>query len=184
MAESRRVKLTKKLMKDALLELMEEKPLEKISVTDVCRVADVNRSSFYAYYQDIMQLAEEIVQDVLLLLPTETKDLYDYSTGYTQRVLADFFDYIRENEWMFRILIIRYDNQSFNDRLIATVMDKYGVPLMGDTELERRYSYTYVTNGVMGMLRAWIVDNFPISSAELAKLVLNMTKCLLKPSAE
>lgn len=179
MAENRRVKLTKKLMKDALLELMEEKPLERISVTDVCRVADVNRSSFYAHYQDTIQLAEDVVEDVLMLLPKETKDLYDYSTGYTQRVLADFFDYIRENERMFRILIIHYANQSFNDRLIATVMDKYGMPLSGDTELERRYNYTYITNGVMGMLRAWIADGFPIPSAELAKLVLNMTKCML-----
>lgn len=180
MADSRRVRLTKKLMKDALLELLEEKPLEKISVTDVCRAADVNRSSFYTHYQDIMQLAEDIVQDVLMLLPTESKDLYDYSSGYTQRVLADFFDYIRENERMFRILILRYDNRSFNDRLITTVMDKYGVPLLGDTELERRYSYTYITNGVMGMLRSWIEEGFPISSAELAGLILQMTKGLLK----
>lgn len=180
MAESRRVALTKKLMKDALLELLEQKPLEKITVTDVCRAADVNRSSFYAHYQDIMQLAEEMRQDVLSLLPTESKDLYDYSTGYTQRVLSDFFDYIRENERMFRILIVHFNNRDFNDRLITTVMDRYSLPLMGDTELERRYNYTYITNGVMGMLRSWIEDGFPISGAELAKLVLNMTKDLLK----
>lgn len=175
MAESRRVKITKKMIKNALLELLEERPLEKISVTDICRAADVNRSSFYAHYQDIMQLENEIEQDVLEQLPTESEALYDYSSGYTLKVLADFFDYVRENERMFRILIVKHDSRSFNDRLINTVMHKYSVPLMGDSELERRYNYTYITNGVMGMLRAWIIDGFPISSASLAGLVLNMT---------
>lgn len=60
MAENRRVRMTKRLMKDALLELLEVKPLEKITVTDVCAAADVNRSSFYAHYQDIHALLREL----------------------------------------------------------------------------------------------------------------------------
>lgn len=52
MADNRRVRMTKKLIKDAYLELLESNPSEKISVTDVCKVADVNRSTFYMYYED------------------------------------------------------------------------------------------------------------------------------------
>ena len=51
MEENRRVRMTKRLLQDALLELLEEKSLEKITVTQVCSKADVNRSTFYAYYQ-------------------------------------------------------------------------------------------------------------------------------------
>lgn len=65
MAENRRVRMTKRLMKDALLELLEVKPLEKITVTDVCAAADVNRSSFYAHYQDIHALLRELEDEVL-----------------------------------------------------------------------------------------------------------------------
>ena len=52
MSDNRRVRMTKKLMKDAYLELLERSPSEKISVTDICKVADVNRSTFYLYYED------------------------------------------------------------------------------------------------------------------------------------
>ena len=43
--ENRRVRMTKRLMKDALLELMEEKDLANISVTAICETADVHRST-------------------------------------------------------------------------------------------------------------------------------------------
>lgn len=175
MADSRRVRMTKKLIKDALLELIEEKPLEKISVADVCRAADVNRSSFYAHYKDLLQLTNEIEQDVLEQLPSASEELYDFSSDYPLRAMADFFDYMQENERLFRILIVRHDSRSFNNRLINTVMERYRFPLRGESELECRYSYTYIINGVVGMLRAWIIDGFPISSASLARLVLDMT---------
>ena len=56
MPDNRRVRMTKKLIKDAYLELLESSPSEKISVTDICKVADVNRSTFYMYYQHFYSL--------------------------------------------------------------------------------------------------------------------------------
>ena len=47
--DNRRVKITKKMIKDAMLELLENRPINKITVTDICKYADVNRSTFYAY---------------------------------------------------------------------------------------------------------------------------------------
>jgi len=46
MPDNRRVKMTKRLMKEALIDLMDQKPLEKITVTEICKIADVNRSTF------------------------------------------------------------------------------------------------------------------------------------------
>ena len=69
MPENRRVKMTKSMMKEALLELLEKKPLDKITVKDVCENADVNRSTFYSYYESIEQLLLEIEDDVLNQLP-------------------------------------------------------------------------------------------------------------------
>ena len=47
--ESRRVRITKRLMKEALLELLEENELVNISVTAICKTADVHRSTFYDF---------------------------------------------------------------------------------------------------------------------------------------
>lgn len=69
MEENRRVRMTKRLLQDALMELLEEKPLEKITVTQVCQKADVNRSTFYAYYPDVGALLAELENGVLEQIP-------------------------------------------------------------------------------------------------------------------
>ena len=58
--ENRRVRMTKRLMKDALMELLEQRELVDISVTAICEVADVNRSTFYKYYGNPVNLLREL----------------------------------------------------------------------------------------------------------------------------
>ena len=58
--DNRRVIMTKRLMKDALLELLEQMELSSISVTAVCETANVNRSTFYNYYSSPSDLLREI----------------------------------------------------------------------------------------------------------------------------
>ena len=94
MSENRRVKMTKKMMKDALLELLETKALEKITVTDICEKADVNRSTFYSYYVDISQLLLEIDNDVLNNLPAFPVSSLADSVEIFLATLAKFFDYV------------------------------------------------------------------------------------------
>ena len=53
MATDRRTKYTKSVIRQALFDLLKEKPLNKITVTDICKMADINRSTFYSYYEDV-----------------------------------------------------------------------------------------------------------------------------------
>lgn len=48
--ENRRVRYTKMVLRQSLLELLEEKPIEKITVSDLCSRADLNRTTFYLFY--------------------------------------------------------------------------------------------------------------------------------------
>ena len=56
----RRVKFTKMVLRESLLELMREKPIGEITVTELCKNADVNRGTFYTYYKDPMDLLSHI----------------------------------------------------------------------------------------------------------------------------
>lgn len=51
---------SRRLIRSALLELLQEKKFEKITVTDIVKRADINRSTFYAHYADVRALMEEI----------------------------------------------------------------------------------------------------------------------------
>lgn len=63
--EDRRVRYTKKAIKDSFLQLLEQKPIEKISVTEICRDADINRGTFYSHYNDPFDLKEKLVQELV-----------------------------------------------------------------------------------------------------------------------
>ena len=56
---------SRRLIRCAFLELLREKPCEKITVTDIVTRADINRSTFYAHYPDVRGLVEEIVGEAI-----------------------------------------------------------------------------------------------------------------------
>lgn len=65
MKEDRRTRYTKNLIKDTLLELMHEKSFDKITVTELCRNAEINRGTFYLHYVDIYAVLDELEEDAL-----------------------------------------------------------------------------------------------------------------------
>ena len=61
-AEYRSAARSRKLINDALADLLTEKPLDKITVTDVVKRADINRGTFYAHYRDIPDVVDHLIQ--------------------------------------------------------------------------------------------------------------------------
>ena len=67
--EDRRVQYTKMFLREALIELMKEKPIGKVTPTELCRRADINRNTFYSHYscaEDLLRsIEDELEQRVL-----------------------------------------------------------------------------------------------------------------------
>ena len=63
-----RVRYTKMMIRNSLLELLRTKPIAKITVTEICEMAGINRATFYAHYSDpsdlLHALESEIIEDV------------------------------------------------------------------------------------------------------------------------
>lgn len=57
---NRRTIITKKILKDSLLELMQTKPISKITIKEICDLSDMSLSSFYLHYQGQSALLEDI----------------------------------------------------------------------------------------------------------------------------
>ena len=83
--------MTKRLMKDALLELLNQKELVNISVTAICEKADLNRSTFYQYYAEPVGLLREIEQDFLDRIPTPAQLQHPQDPKQILAVTAAFF---------------------------------------------------------------------------------------------
>ena len=56
---------TRRALREALLDLIEEKGLDRVTVKALCERADLNRGTFYLHYRDVYDLLEQYTDDVL-----------------------------------------------------------------------------------------------------------------------
>ncbi|NCC69242.1 MAG: TetR/AcrR family transcriptional regulator [Clostridia bacterium] len=61
----RRTLYTKEVIKSALLELIEDKPFEKITITEVCKRAEINRGTYYLHYYELSEVLDELLNDAM-----------------------------------------------------------------------------------------------------------------------
>lgn len=94
-AMDRRSKYSIQSIQNALLEILEKKSLEKITITEVCQKADVNRGTFYKYYQDIYELYDTMEDQFV-------ENLQDLFTANDEQ--DDFF---------LKVTMLLHQNQSF-----------------------------------------------------------------------
>lgn len=60
-----RIKKTKRAIRTAFYELIKEKPLEKITVTEIAARAEINKATFYAHYETIHDLVDQLEQEAV-----------------------------------------------------------------------------------------------------------------------
>lgn len=102
-AEYRSSIRSKKLINAALADLLQEKPLDKITVTDVVNRAQINRGTFYAHYADISDVIDHLIQqtfsDIREVLSTQPQPLEHMSGTLLRRIqqlLEEDLDFYRK----------------------------------------------------------------------------------------
>lgn len=167
--DNRRVRTTKRMIKDALLDLLEETELSRISVTAICTAADLNRATFYTYYSNPSDPLREIEQEVLDRIPAPPYPQNRNPEESLLLMITAFFDYVKENERVFRILFSKSVNAEFTSLMIGLLCSQLITGVENEDELSAQFLRLYIANGTVGMLKEWIDTGFPISSREIAK---------------
>ena len=176
--ESRRVRMTKRLMKDALLELLERKSLANISVKELCETADVNRTTFYIHYTEPADLLREIEQELLDQIPAPPEIMDELSQAPLLETITAFFDFIKRNGKMAHILLSESADGSFSSRLVEHLCAGYIPVGEGTDELSARFLQLYIANGTVGMLCEWVKNDFPVSSQKIAEMMFFLSRKL------
>lgn len=94
----------------AFLELLQTNELHEITVSDICKSCELNRSTFYANYIDIFDLADKVREH----LEGEVNRLYEaeQSQGFNSNDYLKLFRHIRDNQLFYRTYFkLGYDNQ-------------------------------------------------------------------------
>ncbi len=151
MATDRRTKYTKSVIRQALFDLLQEKPVTKITVTDICKNADINRSTFYSYYEDVYDLLTSIQNDLFenVVFTLSTENWFD-----------DLLKLVNENKDLCQALLGPHGDSSFIRQLIylgyENSMKTWGemYPHIETDILD--YYYAYMSAGVLGVLENWV----------------------------
>lgn len=180
--EDRRTQFSKKMIRESLYELMKEKPLNKISVTEICAKADVNRSTFYAYYTDIYDLNQKIIKEFFSLqkkvikhikdsIKTKTSlDAFTYEDFYT--ITYYYLKTVEENTDLYKFI--------FNQNTTTSVHASFGKvtyhtvkgvlnPIIDESRAEElKQAYTFVSGGTTALIMKWIENGCDTPLEEIA----------------
>lgn len=172
-----RVKYTKMVIKNSFIALLKEKPLAKVTVTEICQRADVNRATFYAHYLDPVDLLDsietELIEDVIARMENVFPTLDERNTGTLIRV----FEYIRENSEICNVLLSDSGDTSFQAKVVGVLKEQFlsawTVEKSVPTE-DAEYLYIFAALGSVGMIRKWLADGMTKTPAEMAELVIKL----------
>lgn len=102
-AEYRSAIRSRKLINMALADLLQQKPLDKITVTEVVRLAEINRGTFYAHYADIPDVIHHIIEDTFVHIrkkvfemPVKSEDIPHVLLMIVQEMLETNLDFCRK----------------------------------------------------------------------------------------
>jgi len=169
-----RVRYTKMVIKDSLLKLLAKKPIQKITVTEICDLAQINRATFYTHYRDAFDLLEQIEDELFAELSatitTEDKD--------ADRLTKEILGIIERNIDLCRILFsengdkmfLRRTVDSARERTIANWHRQY--PRATPQQLD--LLYTFITGGSVAMIEQWVrtgMQGPPLGLGELTEIV-------------
>lgn len=173
--ENQRITLTKRLLKESLIRLMETKNLQKISVSELCKNAGINRATFYNHYampSDILkEIGNEIADEIQAIF--KERNLHHRATLQERVELA--CDYLQKNKETAKLLFLNNTPESeFAVKLIRgqseweTVCD--GLDSMYGKD-GKDLLLTFLIHGVYCMITKWLLEDSRRTPKEMGKLI-------------
>lgn len=147
----------------AFINFIEEKKLHEITVSDICKEAGINRSTFYSNFLDVYDLSEKITEK----LHEEVMALYhDEIKGNKKSDYIKLFCHIRDNQSMYRTYF-RLENDKNNSRWF------YNKQLEGEFFADDKIDYhvEFFRNGFNALIKMWLFNGCPESPEELEAII-------------
>lgn len=153
--EDRRVAMTRRMLKEALTELLREKDIYHVSIRELCLRADVNRSTFYKYYGSQFDLLGEMEKDFLDFLSGAIRE----HAAHPARILETVCGYLEKHLEFGRLIVNNNVDPLFPQKLFAleAVREAALQPYDGaQDEAMLDYLFNYRTYGAYRVICVWL----------------------------
>ena len=146
------------------IEMLQTKKLSEISVSDICKLAGLNRTTFYANYTDIYGLADAIRDK----LENEVSDLYreEVTQGFNSNDYLKLFQHIKDNQIFYKTYFkLGYDN---NYKIF-----RYDTNLAREHFQNRfiEYHMEFFKAGITQIIKLWLKSGCKESPEDMAEII-------------
>ena len=175
---------TAKKMNDALIRLLETKDYEYITIKEICRIASVNRSTFYLHYENMNDLLEETIRSLNSSFNSHFKSKENENTIIFKDSLEDlllindenlipYLNFIKENKNIYKVL--KNHPELFNaNKTYEEMFRKIFVPIMkrfGLDEKWHKYLMDFYISGLTSIILDWVYDDCKIPVQEVSDFI-------------
>ena len=175
MTVDRRVKKTKRQLRQALMHLMTEKPFRSISVRELADRADINRGTFYIHYKDVGDLLQQLEDEMAERLITVCcKHAHSSGEDSAFPYLADLYHFAKDNADLCLVLLGPNGDRAYTERICGILRDHFLWDFVarfyaGDPE---RLSYFchFIVSGNLSLTLEWLQGGAEETPEEMAAL--------------
>lgn len=179
MKQDLRVAVTKRLIKEALLRLLKEKPLDKIKVNELCAESGVNRATFYRHYETLRDVLREIETAFFQQIPHPAKPLRNVGEARQHMETVCTFFYTHAD--MVKILFLNRtdaDMMQGMSEFYRNFLELYNkeMPKPDMDEDTAKVIIALVGGGGHCLLRQWILGDIRKTPGEIADILCNLIR--------
>ena len=168
-----------------LLSLLEKKPFEYVTISELCKEAGVNRSTFYLHYENTADLLKEATAYVLDNFASYfSVDMESIASKYkncdlqelnfiNEKYLLPYLSFIKENQRLFTAVLSQpttFDSnaifQSLFDDVFHPILDRFHYP-----RDEQHYVMMFYLNGITAIITEWLKDACSKSIEDISSII-------------
>lgn len=169
----------------ALISLLKKKSFEYITVSEICEIAGVNRSTFYLHYETVGDLLEEttryLLNDFLSYFSTDTKSIsfnimnceLDELIFISDKYLTPYLAYIKDHKEVFATALSHNKTLGFEvvyhrmfENIFNPILNRFDYP-----EKDRQYVMMYYLNGINAIITEWLKNDCNKSIKEISDII-------------
>ncbi len=168
-----RIQKTKERLRAALLSLLWEKPLDLISISEICNKASINRNTFYSHYESVKDLQSEIEGLFMESLISSIK-IDEESISSVSDIMRQILECVKANSDMCALFFTETGNKNFIRSVflyaLPSAVKNWSEQLNIDEEAAT-FLYYYILGGAVNVIEVWIKNGFKESVDEMSVLL-------------
>ena len=169
----------------ALLSLLEKKPFEYITISEICQKAEINRSTFYLHYENTSDLLKETTTYVLdnftSYFPVDAESMtakfanceLEELKFVNEKYLHPYLLFIKENQRVFEAILSQptaFESkrifQRLFDNIFRPILDRFNYP-----KDEQNYVMLFYLNGITAIITEWLKEGCQKSIEDIAAII-------------